>query len=477
MRIVHARTVVTVDAERRVLQDGAVVVDGDRILAVGPREQIEADHPGVTDRLGGDSFALVPGLVDAHGHAGHNLLKSVGVDRPDVWMDVVTPYYFSRTTQEYWYLDGLLGALDRLGNGVTTAMSVMGSRPRADSPEWAVAHARGYAEVGVADVIGLGPSGNPLPHPSAVPDGDGWREVHSSLQDMIDVTEDVVRTLDGTRDGLTRVFVTPFTIVPSLYPSGPSTPHQAVSLTAQDAEHGAAVLALAERTGTRIHSDAFAGHVRLAMQDPETAILGPNVHLQHGVGLDALEIAQLAQTGTHFSHSPGGLVDIASMMAQGIVVAATTDGSSPQRPYDLLLAARGVRDAQVVRHRDPYLLPPGKLLEMITIDAARVMGMADEIGSIEVGKRADLVLIDLAAPHLTPWWMPVHRLMGQATGRDVHTVMVAGQVLLAERRPTRVDAAEILETAQQVAVDHLERAGLGDQLGVPGWGQVRRAFA
>lgn len=286
----------------------------------------------------------------------------------------------------------------------------------------------------MADVIGLGPSGTPLPYHTELPDGEGWRAKASSLTDMIEVTEHVIDALDGSRDGLTRVFVTPFTIVPSLYPSGPSTPHQAVSLTEQDREHGAAVLALAARTGTRIHSDAFAGHVRLAMQDPETAILGPNVHLQHSIGLDAQEITMLAETGTHFSHAPGGLVDIASMMAQGIVVAATTDGCSPQRPYDLLLAARSVRDAQAVRHRDPYLLPPGKLLEMITIDAATVVGMEAEIGSIEVGKRADLVLIDVEVPHLTPWWMPVRRLIGQATGRDVHTVLVAGASCLCLNR-------------------------------------------
>ena len=465
------------DAQRRVLDDAAVVVDGTRIVAVGPRAQIEASHPEVTERIGGPGFAILPGLVDAHGHAGHSLLKTLGVDRPDVWMDVVTPFYLTRTTEEYWYVDGLLSALDRLGNGVTTSMSVMGSRPRADDTAWARAHARGYGEVGVADVDGIGPTGNPLPHPTATSGADGWTARESSLDDMLAVTEDVVRELDGARDGLTRVFVTPFTIVPSLYPSGPSTPHQAVRLTEADRVHGAAVLDLAKRTGTRIHSDAFGGHVRLAMQDPDTAILGPQVHLQHGVGLDAEEITMLASTGTHFSHAPGGLVDVPSLLAQGVVVAATTDGSAPQRPFDLLLAARAVREAHVVRNRDPYVLPPGKLLEMITIDAARVLGMEDEIGSVEVGKRADLVLLDLEQPHLTPWWMPVHRVVGQASGRDVHTVLVAGEVLLEAGRPTRVDTAEVVAEAQRVAFAHVAEAGLEGHLTEPGWGQVRRVFA
>ncbi|HCX86116.1 MAG TPA: hydrolase [Micrococcales bacterium] len=478
MKIVYGRTVLTLDADRRVLDDAAVAVEGDRIVAVGPRADVDARFPDPQERLGGDGFAVLPGLIDAHGHAGHSLVKTLGVDRPDVWMDVITPFYFRSTTAEFWYVDALVSALDRLANGVTTSMSVMGSRPRADSPEWAAAHARGYAEIGVADILGLGPSGTPLPHPGAVLSDEGtWRETSSSLQDMLDVTEDAIGSLDRTRGGLTRVFVTPFTIVPSLYPSGPSTPHAAVALTAADREHGAGVLELARRTGTRIHSDAFAGHVRLAMQDPDTAILGPQVHLQHGVGLDTDEIVQLAATGTAFAHAPGGAVDVPLMLSLGVVVAATTDGSAPQRPFDLLLAARGVRDAHVTRTRDPYLLPPGKLLEMITIDAARAVGMADEIGSLEAGKRADLVLLDLAQPHLTPWWMPVHRVMMQAGGRDVHTVLVAGEVLLRDGRPTRLDPAPVLADAERIAVEHVTRAGLLDHLGEPGWGQVRRVFA
>ncbi len=476
MKLVHGRTVITMDPDRRVLDSGAVVIDGEKIVAVGQWDQLEADYD-ITERIGGENFAVLPGLIDAHGHAGHSLIKTLGVDRPDIWMNVVTPFYFGATTTEYWYVDGLVAAMDRLGNGVTTSMSVMGSRPRADSPDFARAHAKAYAEVGVADVIGLGPSGEPLPHPTTREVDGHWQDFTSSLSDMIEVTGQVISELDGTRDGLTRVFVTPFTILPSLYPSGPSTPHQAVSLTEGDREHGAAVLELAARTGTRIHSDCFAGHVRLAMQDPDTAILGPNVHLQHGHGLDPAEIAQLAQTQTNFSHAPGGTADVPAMMTAGIPVAITTDGSAPQRPYDLLLAARSARDAHIVRRSDPYILPPGKLLEAITIDAATVMGMQEDIGSLEAGKRADVVLLDLDAPHLRPWWMPVHRVIQQATGRDVHTVLVAGETVLEDRQPVRVQRAEILAEAERIAAEHVQRAGLSEHLGTPGWGQVRRVFA
>ena len=475
--IIDAHTVITMDAGRRVLQDASVVVDGDRIVDVGPRTEIDARHPAPARRLGGDDVALLPGLVDAHGHAGHSLIKALGADTPRTWMSVVTPFYFERTTPEYWYLDGLVSALDRLRVGVTTSVSVMGSRPRADVPWPSTEHARAYGEVGVADVVCVGPSGLPYPHPAAVPDGAGWRAHPTSLADMLDVTEEVVRTLDGTRGGLTRVFVTPFTIVPSVDPSNPSTPDVATRLTAGDREHSRAVRELAARHGVRIHSDAFGGQVRMALQDDEHAILGPDVHLQHCVGLSEEEIALLAGTGTHVGHAPGGAVNVPAMMAQGINVALTTDGCAPLRPFDLLQAARGVRSAHQVRTGDPYLFPPGKLLEMITVDAARALGMEHEIGSIEIGKRADLVLLDTAAPHLTPWWMPVHRVVLQAVGRDVRTVVVAGEVLLEDRVVTRVDEADVLREAGRYAAAAVREAGLEAQLTSPGWGQVQRVFA
>ena len=464
------------DGERRILEDASVVVDGDRIVDVGPRAEIDVRHPAATRRLGGDDVALLPGLVDAHGHAGHSLIKALASDAPRTWESVVTPFYFNWTTPEFWYLDGLVSAIDRLRVGVTTSVSVMASEPRSDVAWPSTEHARAYGEVGLADIVCVGPSGLPYPYPSSVPDGAGWRARSTSLAEMLDVTEEVVRTLDGTRGGLTRVFVTPFSIVPSVDSANPSTPDAAVRLTDGDREHARGVRELAARYGVRIHSDAFGGQVRLALQDDEYAILGPDVLLQHCIGISEEEIAMLAATGTHFGHAPGGEVNVPAMMAQGINVALTTDGCAPLRPFDLLQAARGVRSAHQVRTGDPYLFPPGKLLEMITVDAAKALGMEHEIGSIEIGKRADLVLLDTAAPHLTPWWMPVHRIMLQAVGRDVRTVVVAGEVLLEDRVATRVDEADVLREAGRYAAAAVREAGLEAHLTDPGWGQVQRVF-
>src|SRR3546814_7215622 len=90
-------------------------------------------------------------------------------------------------------------------------------------------------------------------------------------------------------------------------------------------------------------------------------------------------------------------------------------------------------------HRDPRWLPPGKALEMVTIDAGRALGLEAESGSLEPGKKADVILVDLRRPHLYPFNMPTSRLAYFANGNDVHTVLVDGEVVLDGRRPTRVD--------------------------------------
>jgi cytosine/adenosine deaminase-related metal-dependent hydrolase len=127
-------------------------------------------------------------------------------------------------------------------------------------------------------------------------------------------------------------------------------------------------------------------------------------------------------------------------------------------------------------HRDETLLPPGKVLEMVTIDAANGLGMGAEIGSLEAGKRADIITVDLRRPHLAPANMPVWRLVCFANGQDVDTVIVDGQILMQGRVVKHVDTAEVLAEAEAETRAMLRRAHLEDQVvEKAGWGLVRQA--
>nr|HMN31210.1 hypothetical protein [Caldilineaceae bacterium] len=244
--------VITVDPERRILDDGAVAIDGGRIVAVGPSEELE--HTYAARKLVNCRYKLVmPGLVDAHGHGGHSLLKTIGADTPNVWMRVVTPVYFHFVSDEFWYVEGLLSALERLRFGVTCGLSVIGSQPRSDDPVFGSNHARAYAEVGLREVVAVGPCAPPWPHSvSRWVNGTRVRQ-EVSLDQALAGAEAVIERWHHGADDRIRVFITPFTIVPSLLSNGPTPPDVGAVLSAHDREQARRVRLIAQKYGTRIH--------------------------------------------------------------------------------------------------------------------------------------------------------------------------------------------------------------------------------
>lgn len=468
-------TVVTVDQDRRIIEDGAVAISGDRLVEIGSSAELAKKHSAkrVIDCTG---KLIIPGLVDAHGHAGHSLIKTIAADTPSMWMKIVTPVYYNYTTRDFWYADGLVSGLERLRAGVTTGASIIASMPRSDDPQFGINHARAYTEVGIREILCVGPAGLPWPHPLTRWESGKPERREIGFEQMIEGAEAVIDAVDGSAQGRIKVYLTPFTIVPSVDPSNPSTPDRAVRLTDDDRMQARRIRETARKWGVRIHSDAFAGQIRMAYQDKENALLGPDVHLQHCINISHEEVDILAETGTHMTHSPGGRAPILDMISKGVNVAITSDGVSPRRPFDMFQMARMAQFAQHMLHNDQYILTPGKLFEMITIDAARALGLDAEIGSLEAGKKADVTIIDMRQPHLTPNWMPVHRLMQQAVGGDVDTVICDGKVLMQGREVLSVNLRDSLDAGEREAWALVERAGLRPHMHEPGWGQLYRTF-
>jgi cytosine/adenosine deaminase-related metal-dependent hydrolase len=465
---------------RDIIEDGAVAIEGNRIVEVGRSEDLDRRHSArrVVDCRG---RAIIPGLIDAHGHGGHSLIKTLGSDTPSLWMRIVTPTYFHFTTPEFWYVDGLVSALERIRAGVTCGVSVIASQPRSDDPVFGNNHARAYREVGAREVVAVGPCHPPWPHKVSVW-VDGRRERREvSFEAALAGAEAVIETSHHTAGDLIRAFITPFTIVPSVDPSNPTNPDLATALTPHDRLQARRVREIARKWQTRIHSDAFGGMVRMAAQDKENALLGPDVHLQHCLAISLDEVRILAETGTHVTHAPSagqarGRCPVPELMEAGANVAITTDGTSPKTSFDLFQAARRAQLVHQLMSRDLYLLPVGKLLEMLTIDAARAIGWDDDLGSLEPGKKADVAVVNLRQPHLVPNWMVVHRLILEAVGADVETVIVDGRIVMEDRRILTVDEGSILNEAQREAVDLVARAGLTAHLSEPGWGKTRLEF-
>ena len=170
-----------------------------------------------------------------------------------------------------------------------------------------------------------------------------------------------------------------------------------------------------------------------------------------------------------------GRCPVPELLDQGVTVCLGSDGTAPDRSGDMFRHMQQCMHYHRTFFKDPLVMPPGKVLEMATIDAARALGLEQEIGSLEPGKKADVILVDLARPHLYPLHMPLFHLIYFANGNDVDTVIIDGKLRLQNRQAQSVDEAAVLDRAQQAADTMLRRNDLAPLLATPDgfWGASR----
>lgn len=459
--------VVTMDPERRVIENGAVAVSNGMITAIGTAaelgEQVHAAE--VIDVTG---HVVFPGLIDVHAHAGHGLVKTMGMHVGDRWEAICGKVYTQASPPDFWYAEARLAALERLRFGVTTGVSLLGGGDtimRSDHPDYGAAHCRGVLEVGTRSVVAIGPTR--APHPITYADWDQavQRSYQVSFEQQFDTTKAVAEDWHGTHEGRINIAM--------LYPVLRDE-HQR-DMVAEDyataCDQSRAVRAYARNRGLIFTQD---GHWRGSIRRAEKlGLLGPDALLSHCIDLHDDEIDLVAKTNTKIAHNPSANASIAGrcpateMMELGACVALGSDATAPDRSGDMFRHMQQAMHYHRRYFRDADVLPIGKVLEMCTIDGAKALGMEDRIGSLEVGKAADIVTLDLARPHLQPGNMPVHRLVCFANGNDVSNVMVGGEMVLREARATRLDESEVLRAAAAEAALMIERIGGAEDLALP----------
>ncbi len=464
--------IVSMDDRRRVIEGGALGIREGMIVAVGNEHEVSRSVDGarVIDATG---MAVLPGLVDVHAHAGHGLVKTMGAGNGEAWGKAVQSIYYRGSTPGFWEAEGALSALERLMCGVTTGLSIFGSFGyRCDDVAYPDAQIAAYRRVGVRNVIAVGIGRQPFPNRFVRWDGDLATEHTATRRDQLAVCESIIRRHHGAAGGKTTVMLG----APLWYPGQAERDPDFVRMTLDDI---AAVRALAREHGVGFTQDA---HRRGTVRAVHAAgVLGHDALLSHCIDIEADEIALIAETGTKVAHNPSanysirGRCPAIELMEAGAVVAIASDGTAPDRSYDMFRHMWQAMHYHRRHFRDEMVLPPGKALEMVTIDAARAIGLERRSGSIEVGKEADVILVDLRKPHLYPPNMPLYRLVCFAVGSDVDTVIVGGQVLMEGRRVLSVDPSAVLEAARIEAEKAIARTGLGHMLETPAgfWGTTR----
>ncbi|WP_372674386.1 amidohydrolase family protein [Aquicoccus sp.] len=464
--------VITMDPSRRVIEDGAVAVANGVIVAIGTaatlREQIEA--AAVIDVTG---HVVFPGLVDVHAHAGHGLIKTMGMHRENRWEAICGEVYTRVSPPEFWHAEGRLAALERLRFGVTTGVSLLGGGDtimRSDHPEYAAAHCRGVVEVGTRSVVAVGPTR--APHPITYADWKDGTQRHYpvTFEQQFDTSKAVAADWHGTHSGRINIAM--------LYPvlRDEHERDMAPADYAAACEQARAVRAFAREKGLVFTQD---GHWRGSIRRADAlGLLGPDALLSHCIDLHDDEIMLMARTDTKIAHNPSANASISGrcpaieMLEIGACVALGSDATAPDRSGDMFRHMQQAMHYHRRHFRDADVLPIGKVLEMCTIDGARALGMEKSIGSLEMGKAADIVTLDLARAHLQPGNMPVHRLVCFANGNDVTNVMVGGEMVLRDGRATRLDEATVLNEAAEQENLMIDRMGARQDLQLPSdfWG-------
>jgi 5-methylthioadenosine/S-adenosylhomocysteine deaminase len=452
--------VVTIDDDRRVLEDGAVAIIGDRIAAIGTTDELSAWTAGKI--IDASRKLVLPGLVDAHAHAGHGLLKTLGAGEWDEWQKACEIIYTTGSDVQFWGAEARLQALERLRFGVTTGMALLGggdSILRSDAPDYVDAHCEAVLEVGTRSFVAIGPTRPPHPRRYVEWNGGTPTERMITYEDQMAVCRKALDTWHGRHDGRIRIaLITPTTRTEHMEGYAPELLRQVFTQMKE-------VVALSRERETLFTQD---GHDRGRVQifHDHVGMLGPNVLLSHCTDLTEQEMALLRDHGTHVAHNPSAVNSIRGrcpaieLLDMGVNVVIGSDATSPDRSGDMFRHMQQCMHYHRRHFRDPRILSPGKALEMCTIDAARALGLDHEIGSLEVGKKADVILLDLARPHMYPYNMPLYRAVYYANGNDVSTVIIDGKVRMEDRKVLSVDEEYVLSEAQTATENMLDRTGL-----------------
>ncbi|MEK7408362.1 MAG: amidohydrolase [Acidobacteriota bacterium] len=421
--ILTARYVLTMDPQRRVIENGAVAVRGERIVAVGPRAEIERGFKAKR-RLDRPGDLLAPGLVNAHTHAPMSLMRGLADDmRLQDWLEkYIFPAEAKNVNADYVRWGTRLACLEMMLSGTTTY---------ADMYYFEDVVAEATREAGLRAVLGETIIGFPAPDAK-------------TPAEALAFTDRFIQRFRG--DPL----ITPAPAPHALYTNSEETLRAARALANR---YGVPLmLHLAETKRER--DDALAKWKQSPVQVLDSwGVFGGRTLAAHVIWVDDADLAILKARGVGVAHCPSsnmklasGVAPVVKMLSLGLATGLGTDGpAGSNNDFNLFEEMDLAAKLQKVITGDPQALPAAQAVEMATLLGARALGLDQEIGSLEAGKRADLITVRLDQPHAVPLYNVYSHMVYALKGSDVRDVMVNGRLLLRDRRPLTLNSAAILK--------------------------------
>lgn len=434
------------DTDVLTLSEGVDIrIEDDLIVAIEPRLGQTAGTV-----IDGRGMLALPGLVNGHNHFEQSFMNGLVRLFPGSTAKWINEFKIPLTRMmnaDDYRLSAALTCLNMVRSGVTTSMNHVCQQPRDSLIAFGVAEsAKAIQHSGIRAVMAIGMADKSEPDDFLI-----------DAPAYIGLLRGWYGDWDSSGQGRLRIW------------PGPT----GFWCTTPDMWAAAHQFAVEMDTGIHTHLATFErGDVLEAIR---CGVLDERFTGAHAVWLDSEDVGEIAARGARVAHSPtyklsysldsdvkafgDGIAPIADLHAAGATVALGQDGCMGDT-QDLFKEMRMLAFTQHYRYRDKTLYPPRKLIEMATIEGARSLDWEDEIGSLEPGKKADVILVDLSASKFVPRHDLLAAIVYQACASDVDTVIVDGEVLMRGRRLVHVDEASITEEAQEAAVDLVKRAGL-----------------
>jgi 5-methylthioadenosine/S-adenosylhomocysteine deaminase len=452
---------VTVDKERRVFK-GDIAVDKGRIVRIGDCSDIRADK-----EIDASDCAVMPGMINTHTHIYQALIEGIGYDmhfEPWNWRFLFP--IVSRMTPEHSYASAQVAALEMIKSGTTTVCDHWYMHTYFDNVRNV---AKALDESGMRSCIVYGLLDRSFAG-SAI-DDESMTMVHSCEDLMADVEK---FTSEWHKTNRTTVAL------------GVGTTQDASPKLLKMSQE----FCLANKMQNNFHvagwSDLIANcYKEYGMRDVEylekLGCVGPNMVYVHAVWLTPEEIGIISKTDTKIAHCPAansqlayGISPVSEMLARNIAVGLGTDGGASYT-YDMFQLMRTAAYLQKQKNLSADFLTAEQAIELATINGARVLNMVDDIGSLEVGKKADIILVDFNKPHLIPVNRYTPKLVYSANGSDVRTTIIDGKIVMEDYEVKTLNEKSIMEDAVRCAKELVKGASNEDTnklLNAP-WGRTR----
>jgi 5-methylthioadenosine/S-adenosylhomocysteine deaminase len=426
--VIQNGTVVTMDGSRRVFSPGSIAIDGSDIVAVD-RAPVISQQFRAAETIEAWGSVIMPGLINTHTHAPMVMYRGLADDLALMeWLEkYIFPAEAKTVSPEFVRAGTRLAALEMIQSGTTTY---------ADMYYFEEEIARATKAAGLRGVL-------------------GQTIIQFPVADAKTPSEGLARA-----EAFIKAFRADPLITPAVAPHAMYTLDGPTLMACRD-------LARRYNVPTLIHLAETQAEARTANERFKTSpveyleglgFLGPGVLAAHAVWVSEPEVATLKARGVSVSHNPesnmklaSGVAPVPRYLAAGVAIGLGTDGAASNNDLDMFEAMRTASFLHKLTTHDPRAVGAKAVLEMATIGGARALGLEDRIGSLEPGKRADVIVVNMSSARQTPMYDPVSHLVYATKGDDVQAMVVNGRVLMRGRRVLTLDEPAVLAEARAIA--------------------------